>query len=36
MQVMQGAELLAEFKTEGSEDDVGDHKPVVMPNTLAK
>ena len=36
MQAMQGAKLLAIIKTEGSEDNVRDRIPVVMPNTISK
>jgi hypothetical protein len=36
MQAMQGADLLAIIKTEGTKSEVGDHGPVVMPNTISK
>jgi len=36
MHAMQGAELLSTIKTEGVEGEVGDHRPVVMPNTINK
>jgi hypothetical protein len=36
MQVMQGADLLAIVKTEGSERRKVDRIPVVVPNTISK
>ena len=36
MQAMQGAELLAIIKTEGTRNSVGHHRPVVIPNTISK
>jgi hypothetical protein len=36
MKAMQGADLLAIIKTERSKNSIGDHKPVVIPNTIDK
>jgi len=36
MHAMHGTQLLAIIKTEGSEDSVGDHRSVVIPNIIIK